>query len=303
MGLSGDAVIPLSTLEPDAPLDDLGWLDRVVGDARVVAIGESEHYTHEYLVERHGFGTVAMETGFVEGWLVDGWVGGGDGEPAHVMANGLTSLMGLWTEVRALLEWMREQPVRFYGIDLGGSNVSLLPGLAAATAYLARADPEFRADPGIQEAAAAFSAASPFAIPDAMAGYPALAPERRDALTAGLADLRARMTSRRLDHVRRTGADAYGRALRTVDLTVAIDAQFRDMARANPFAAHRETAIAEPWNGYSGGPAVPSCRRTAATSSAARAPCPASLRARWACTSPITSARTTWSSAPPRVPA
>jgi erythromycin esterase len=255
MSLSGDAVIPLSTLESDAPLDDLAWLDRVVGDARVVAIGESEHYTHEYLalrhrltrylVERHGFDTVAMETGFVEGWLVDGWVGGGDGEPGQIMANGLTSLMGLWTEVRALLEWMREQPVRFYGIDLGGSNVSLLPGLAAVTAYLARADPEFRLDPAIQETAAAFSATSPFAIPDAMAGYPALDPERRDALTAGLADLRARMTSRRLDCVRRTGADAYGRALRTVDLTVAIDAQFRDIARGNPFAAHRETAIAD----------------------------------------------------------
>jgi erythromycin esterase len=255
MVLSGDAVIELSTLEPDAPLDDLGWLDRVVGDARVVAIGESEHYTHEYLalrhrltrylVERHGFGAVAMESGFVEGWLVDDWAGGGEGEPGHVMANGLTSLMGLWTEVRALLEWMRGQPVRFYGIDLGGSNVSLLPGLAAVTAYLERADPGFRLDPAIQETAAAFSAASPFAIPDAMAGYPGLAPERRDALTAGLTDLRARLTSRRLDHVRRTGADAHGRALRTMDLTVAIDAQFRDMARGTPFAAHREAAIAD----------------------------------------------------------
>jgi hypothetical protein len=42
-GLTDEAVIPLSTLDPAAPLDDLGWLDRVVGDARVVAIGESAH--------------------------------------------------------------------------------------------------------------------------------------------------------------------------------------------------------------------------------------------------------------------
>lgn len=246
---------PLATVEPDAPLDDLGWLDRVVGDARVVAIGESEHYTREYLqlrhrltrylVERHGFGAVAMETGFVEGWLVDGWLRGGEGELAHVMANGLTSLMGLWTEVRALLEWTRDQPVRFYGIDLGGSNVSLLPGLAAVTAYLAQADPEYRADPRIREIAAAFSAGSAFGIPAAMAGYPGLAAERRDALTAGLADLRARMTSRRLAFVRRTGEEAYERALHTVHLTAAIDAQFRDLARGVPFAAHRETAIAD----------------------------------------------------------
>jgi erythromycin esterase len=254
-GLSDDAVIPLATLEPDAPLDDLGWFDELIGDARVVAIGESEHYTREYLqlrhrltrylLERHGFGAVAMETGFVEGWLVDGWVRGGEGELGHVMANGLTSLMGLWTQVRALLEWMREQPVGFYGIDLGGSNVSLLPGLDAVTAYLAHADPGFRVDPAVRETAAAFSAGSPFGIPEAMAGYPGLAPERRDALTAGLADLRARLTSRRLDYVRRTGADAYERALHTMYLTAALDAQFRALARSEPFAAHRETAIAD----------------------------------------------------------
>lgn len=254
MSLSRDAVIPLSALEPDAPLDDLGWLDRVVGDARVVAIGESEHYTHEYLalrhrltrylVERHGFGTVAMETGFVEGWLVDGWVRDGGSELQDVMANGLTSLMGLWTEIRGLLEWMRDQSVRFYGIDLGGSNVSLLPGLAAVTAYLAEADPAYRVDPGIRETAAAFSARSPFGIPEAMAGYPGLAHERREGLTAGLADLRARLTSRRLEYVRRTGAEDYERALHTMHLTAAIDAQFRDLARGVPFAEHRETAIA-----------------------------------------------------------
>lgn len=253
--LSDDAVIPLSTLEPDAPLDDLGWLDELVGDAKVVAIGESEHYTREYLqlrhrltrylVERHGFGAVAMESGFVEGWLVDGWVRGGDGELGHVMANGLTSLSGLWTEVRDLLAWMRDRGVGFYGIDLGGSNVSLLPGLDAVTAYLAEADPEFMPDPGVRETALAFSAGSPFGIPAAMAGYPALPGERRDALTAGLAGLRARMVARRLEYVRRSGAEAYTRALRTMDLTVTIDAQFRALARGEQFAMHRETAIAD----------------------------------------------------------
>src|SRR5215211_4604006 len=87
--LSDTAVQPLRTLEPDDPLDDLGWLDRAIGDARVVAIGESAHYNGEsyrlrhrltrHLVERHGFTAYAMETGFVEGGLVDDWVrGGGD---------------------------------------------------------------------------------------------------------------------------------------------------------------------------------------------------------------------------------
>lgn len=56
---------------------------------RVVAIGESAHYNHEflvlhhrllrYLVERHGFTAYAMESGFPEGQRADTWVR--DGSP------------------------------------------------------------------------------------------------------------------------------------------------------------------------------------------------------------------------------
>jgi erythromycin esterase-like protein len=66
------------------------------------------------------------------------------------MAKGMTSLMGLWTQMRTQLEWMRRHnraaalPVGFYGIDLPGSMVSLLPGLDAVIAYLAQAYPDSR---------------------------------------------------------------------------------------------------------------------------------------------------------------
>jgi erythromycin esterase len=254
---------PLWTLDPLAPLDDLEWLDEAVGDARVVAIGESAHYNREcfqlrhrilrYLVERHHFTAYLQESGFVEGWLVNDWVRGGRGGLGQVMAQGLTSLMGLWAQMRAQLEWMRDHNgsaghlVGFCGIDLPGSMVSLLPGLDAVIAYLAQAEPELMLDPNIRQTAATFASTSAFSAPATIEAYAKSAAERRDALTASLADLTARMRARRLDYIHRTTLDAYERACRCLEVTVALDALGRALARGDrhEMMLVRDATIAE----------------------------------------------------------
>ncbi|MEV4130083.1 erythromycin esterase family protein [Nocardia sp. NPDC049707] len=246
--LSSAAIRPLRTLDPAAALDDLDWLDEVIGDARVVAIGESAHYNAEsyllrhrllrYLVERHGFSTYAMESGFVEGRLTDEWIRGGAGDVdgiGTVMANGISSLMGLWTQMRDQLEWMRNynqtaaRPIGFYGIDLPGSNASLLPGLDAVIGFLAEADPAFDVAPTLREQILAFAAPSPFSIPATVAALGKLSTETKDALTAGLSDLLERMKAHRADYVRRTSAEDYERALHAMRLTVTLDTAARAM--------------------------------------------------------------------------
>src|SRR5277367_2752560 len=92
----------ITTLDPQARLADLGFLRALAGDARVVAIGESAHYAHEFyqlrhrlarfLVEELGFTAIAFESGFSEAWLTDEWIAGGDGDLADVQAGGLTYL-------------------------------------------------------------------------------------------------------------------------------------------------------------------------------------------------------------------
>ncbi|MGH8881715.1 MAG: erythromycin esterase family protein, partial [Stackebrandtia sp.] len=246
--LSDAAVHPLRTLDPCAPLDDLEWLDAAIGNARVVAIGESAHYNHEsfrlrhrllrYLVERHGFGAYVLESGFTEARSTDAWVRGATdtAELGRLMGDGMVSLMLMWAPMRAHLAWMRrynhdaDRPVGFYGLDLGGSNASLLTGIDAVTAYLARAEPDFQVDPAIRSTAAIFAPRSPFSAAAAITTYAGLAAETRNELTAGLVELAARMNGRRLEYLRRTTVDDYDRARRSLQLTITLDTVIRAMA-------------------------------------------------------------------------
>ena len=75
--------LALSALDLAAPLDELEPVRRLVGEARVVAIGESSHHVREFfqvrhrllrfLVERCGFTVYALEAPFTAGRGLADW--------------------------------------------------------------------------------------------------------------------------------------------------------------------------------------------------------------------------------------
>jgi erythromycin esterase len=144
--------------EPGASDTDLAPFGSMIGNATVVALGESTHGTREffrlkhrvfeYLVRNKGFTHFAIEGAWGESGEIDSYVQGGVGD-----ASRLLSRLGFWTwnteEVRDLIVWMREwnrtappnQRVRFQGFDMQ----SISTPLDSVDAYVTRALPAQRA--------------------------------------------------------------------------------------------------------------------------------------------------------------
>ncbi len=124
-------------IDPNASNDefiDLAPLKEMVGDARVVGFGESQHYVAEfnrfrsrlfkYLVTEMNFTTFAFECGVVEAKCTHDYVlGAHDRVDDAIM--GITGCFGVWQEIKDLLQWMRDynlsdrnkRKLNFYGFD------------------------------------------------------------------------------------------------------------------------------------------------------------------------------------------
>ena len=114
---------------------DLQFLKRMVGDAKVVALGEATHGTREFfqmkhrllefLVEEMGFDLFAIEATWPEANRLNEYVHGGEGDPS-VLLSGLYFWTWNTREVLEMIQWMRahnEAPggaptVSFLGFDM-----------------------------------------------------------------------------------------------------------------------------------------------------------------------------------------
>ncbi|MEU9703825.1 erythromycin esterase family protein [Streptomyces sp. NPDC047981] len=138
-------------------LTDLRPLERMIGSAKVVGIGEathssaeffeSKHRIFEHLVERKGFTTFALEANWSAGLRIDDYVRFGKGDPKRIMAEEFQNAYRFWNteEYLDLIVWMRQHnlrhpdhPVRFMGNDLGYAGPELFDKV---TGYVARTYP------------------------------------------------------------------------------------------------------------------------------------------------------------------
>ena len=90
--------IPLETVEADGALTDLLPLREMIGDARVVALGEATHGTHEFFTVKHrlvrflvtqlGFTDFALETSLTDAAEIDKYVRRGTGDAGRALDMG-----------------------------------------------------------------------------------------------------------------------------------------------------------------------------------------------------------------------
>jgi erythromycin esterase len=147
--------IPLLSTNAETGFADLEPLGALVGDAKIIGLGEATHGTREffttkhrlleYLVQKQGFGVFALEANWASSFALNQYVQGGAGD-AKALLRQYAKIMWAWRteEVLALIEWMRrynqsaKQKVVFSGFDMQEP----VPAVDYLTSWLEQAAPK-----------------------------------------------------------------------------------------------------------------------------------------------------------------
>ncbi len=215
---------PIAASQPGPNTDDLLTLREVVGKARLVGVGESIHFSREFLglrhrivqflVERMGFTAVALESGLPESKAVYDYVLGADARPG-MWEQGFTSGMGRHRESRELVEWMRAynrdpshpRKLRFYGMDVAGYG-SWAPKVRQVLDYLERVEPPYATSvrdkllPLVERFARS-------GLSETQDAYSSLSATERQAIAAQVSEVADRFELRRMDYLSRSSLEEY----------------------------------------------------------------------------------------------
>jgi erythromycin esterase-like protein len=131
--------VPLKTPEAGNGFDDMRPLQALIGQARIVSLGEATHGSREFFQLKHrmleflasemGFTIFSIEANLPEAYRLNDYVLEGKGDPAQLLRG-----MYFWTwdteEVLAMIRWMRQfnqsgkGRVQFTGFDMQTPTVA-----------------------------------------------------------------------------------------------------------------------------------------------------------------------------------
>jgi erythromycin esterase-like protein len=146
--------VRLNTPEAGHGFDDMAPLRKIVGDARIVSLGEATHGSREffqlkhrmleYLTTQMGFSIFAIEANMPEAYRLNDYVLRGEGDPTRLLKG-----MYFWTwdtqEVLEMIRWMRafnesgKGRVQFTGFDMQTPTVAA----QIVREFLAARDPDY----------------------------------------------------------------------------------------------------------------------------------------------------------------
>ncbi|MEU6998848.1 erythromycin esterase family protein [Nonomuraea sp. NPDC046570] len=135
------AAHPLRSTEPGGNTADLRALGAMIGDAKVVGLGEATHGSHEfftmkervfrYLVQEKGFTTFVLELSWSAGLQIDDYLQTGKGDARKIAKAALANSPWDREEFVSLIEWMRDhnrrhpgRTVHLMGDDIGAPTLS-----------------------------------------------------------------------------------------------------------------------------------------------------------------------------------